>query len=523
MQATIGKINKRINSTKSSFSGTAHDVVMKDPQSRECPTFLVTGAPMQDANYMSFNGWYYWIDDVVSETNNMYRIKAHVDPLATWKSSIQATNAFINFGPKSLSDARVTDSRLTADVVLGTGMKDDSFSKLTGVKDGGGSVIMTVMSMGGSLPGVVTICGTIASFLESLALYCTGLSGEIEQLSLDFEKLICKIAGLSGAADYIMDARWVPYKLDDIKGNAFDGSIGPYPLAGSWYRVPLVETIHETKTLTATLHEKVATYPWLKNPEYMTLQLSTPGGVIDISNSAFAKNSQAEIAITCDLWGDASGNCLVTAIDNATHTLLASSGFCMAVPLKGYVQNVPSTFEAGFTGGVRLGTTAVAAVGIAGAAISATGTLIGEGALKAGSERVMNAGIAIDSFGSNLANSAKSMTSFNSLANGVAGMVAGKSINSGCASFGSPSNALAMYVNQTDTANLRLYVHQYAPQVIADDKYEAFCGRYGYPVLSYGSLGGGYYQCAGASVSADAPMHSLAAINSAVNSGIYVE
>lgn len=508
-------MTKRINSTKQSFTGNDHNVVLKDPVSRENPNILVTGAPMAKSNYMAFNGAFYWIDDIVSETNNMYRVSAHIDDLATYKSDIVGTPAFINFGPSSLSDNHLNDPRLTADICTSYSEVTETFDFLDYTA---GCIIMRILDMhvdsGDPDGGISTICGSVASFQQLLRDYASGLSGDLDNLADDFEKLTGKFAGLGNALDSIKSAVWVPYKLSDIQSGGYSGNIGGYDISGTWYWTKYwAGALSEEKLVAIPLDQTVGVKSWLKSTQYLHLGMSTPGGVTDISNNSLATVSAANLALSCRACYDIDGNVLLVVKDANVEEVLAVQEWNCAVNMMEYIYKEKTAFEAGSALGTKVGVGAVAGIAVAGGALSSVGTLIAESAK---TERAMN-------FGLGLADTGAAMNVTNkALATGIMGVAAGVNMNDGAKGFSGPNNITCLYMND-DKVTLRFHVMQYLPKIVLDDKYTDFCDRYGYPVFSYGTLGSGYYQCAGASVSSKAPAHTIAAINSIVNSGIYIE
>lgn len=515
MNATIGIMTKRINSTKQSFSGTSHACVMKDPQSRSTPTFLVTGAPMQKANYMSFNGWYYWIDDVISETNNMYRIRAHVDPLATWKSAIAGTKAFVNFGPVGYWNKEIIDPRLRPDQIEYTNVGTQSFSCFDYST---GCVIIRILSLdsGAGEGGIQTLCGSMTSFRALLDDYAQGLDTDLSNITVDFEKLVGKMAGLGNALDSIISAVWIPFKLSDISsGVGAFANIGGYNLSGQWYWPNIwAGALMEEHDLLIVPGTIVTDYPWLAHPNYMNVQLVTPGGAYDISDPIFTNYTapvlKTRLCYTID------GDCTLYVREKNSKLLLATSSWNASIDLKNFVYKSPSVLEAGIQAGLKVGSMAIGLMSVGGAVASSTGTLVAEAGLAKGSERAMNAGLNMASMGEGMNIDNKTLSA------GIEGAFKGIDANIGVKQCGAPSNLSNIYVNDNkDTINVIQVL--FDPNIIANGTYEDFCDRYGYPNFTYETLSGGYYECAGASVIADAPQSELATINSFCNSGIYVE
>ena len=88
--------SKRKNSTKVPTSGTDATVNLKDDCSILNPVFDCTGVS-DDVNYIYVSdfGRYYYVSDVVHVTKDRIQIHCDVDVLATYKSQIGGTTAFI--------------------------------------------------------------------------------------------------------------------------------------------------------------------------------------------------------------------------------------------------------------------------------------------------------------------------------------------------------------------------------------------------------------------------------------------
>lgn len=518
MNATIGIMKKRINSTKQSFSGSSHKVVLKDPVSRENPVLLVTGAPNTKSNYMSWNGWYYWIDDIVSETNNMYRVHAHVDPLATWKNDIKAAKGFCNFGPKSKYNKKILDSRLNPDILASTSYQDVTFSKFSNT----GSVILRVVDypVGGvsGSGGVQTICGSISSFNQLLQTYCTELDADLDDLSTSFEKLVGKFAGLGNALDNIKSAFWVPIELSDISGSSYGGNIGGYDIAGSWNWVAPWSgyPITEEKTVTVSLSSKVQDFPWLIHPKYLQLEMTSPGGKVDLSSASYLMLGTDSIDLDILYGMNINGDGYLTVKDSDNGIIINHQEWNCAIDLMNYVYKAKSAVVSGISLGAKIGATGIAGIAAAGAVATSVGSVVAEVGLARGSERMMNAGL-------DMMSGTKMNTT--AITSGIQGVAAALDISVANPLFGA-SESLNGYYIYSDSASTwcRIEKKSYMPRCIFSDTYEDFCDEYGWPVLNYTSPDdNGHYQFAGMNVEADAPMSALSTINSYCNSLIYIE
>ena len=118
--------SKRKNSTKQpTGAGTAITCTLKDDTSMVQPTFILAGNNFT-YNYVAFAGRYYYVDDVVSLHNGLCEVQCNIDVLATYKSAIQATTAYVlyyNHNQTEISDKRLT-TKTTKTVDLNTGAFD---------------------------------------------------------------------------------------------------------------------------------------------------------------------------------------------------------------------------------------------------------------------------------------------------------------------------------------------------------------------------------------------------------------
>lgn len=107
--------NKRKNSTKRPTGGEERDVVLLDDVSLYSPVFECNYWDYND-NYAKWAGRYYYVVDVVCVRNNLFDVHCEIDPLATWKDDIMATNAFVLFSTSSY-DIGIPDPRLSSDPI----------------------------------------------------------------------------------------------------------------------------------------------------------------------------------------------------------------------------------------------------------------------------------------------------------------------------------------------------------------------------------------------------------------------
>lgn len=104
-----GKVSKRRNSTLQPSLSASFDVLLKSPTSLHSPTFTIKSSAF-DYNYLKWDERYYFVTDVVAQNNNLWDVSAVIDVLATYKSEILATTAYVLYD--SIANAELIDNRL---------------------------------------------------------------------------------------------------------------------------------------------------------------------------------------------------------------------------------------------------------------------------------------------------------------------------------------------------------------------------------------------------------------------------
>lgn len=109
--AEFFKFSKRKNSTKQpTGSGTSYTVNLKSGTSFISPTLLLEISGYPDYNYLVFNGWHYFVRDIVSVRQDLWEIYCDVDVMATAKSYILALKAYVMYD--SVANTEIPDNRI---------------------------------------------------------------------------------------------------------------------------------------------------------------------------------------------------------------------------------------------------------------------------------------------------------------------------------------------------------------------------------------------------------------------------
>lgn len=116
MEVTVYRsFSKRKNSTKRPTKGTTRNVVLLDDVSLYSPVFESEYWDYSD-NYCKWAGNYYYVTDIITKNQNIFEVHCEIDPLATWKSDILGTNAFVLFSTSDF-DIGISDYRLSSDPI----------------------------------------------------------------------------------------------------------------------------------------------------------------------------------------------------------------------------------------------------------------------------------------------------------------------------------------------------------------------------------------------------------------------
>lgn len=111
MQITLYNLAKRRNSTKQPSNGTNITVNLKEGTSYFNPSFILNLNPTR-FNYLSWDNRYYYITNIENTRNGIYTISCELDALATYKSDILGTTAFVLYSSSNY-DVGIPDTRLS--------------------------------------------------------------------------------------------------------------------------------------------------------------------------------------------------------------------------------------------------------------------------------------------------------------------------------------------------------------------------------------------------------------------------
>ena len=200
--------SKRKNSTKQPTGGTQIDVRLKDNCSIENPIFLLS-TPATDYTYVEAFGHYYFVNDIVNINAGMSEVHCTQDVLATYKTDIGNTTAFVIYD--TTSNTQIPDTRLAMKTVPTVMTKSVSLSSHVSKT---GTFIATVTGQDKtqayiiSAANIANLIPNLQTQIENVFPTPTGV------LDADFVPTIIaavrQIITAGNVAENIRDVRWIP-------------------------------------------------------------------------------------------------------------------------------------------------------------------------------------------------------------------------------------------------------------------------------------------------------------------------
>ena len=134
--------SKRHNSTLQPTGGTSVDVQLKGGCDLNSPTFLMAHSGIPAYSMLQFNGKYYFVNRVRSVREGLFEVDCSIDVLATYKTNIQATSAFVKYYSHTNTD--IVDNRLSTKTVPTLQVNSGMFTVLGAINGASGTIVLMV-------------------------------------------------------------------------------------------------------------------------------------------------------------------------------------------------------------------------------------------------------------------------------------------------------------------------------------------------------------------------------------------
>lgn len=278
MEITLYSFSKRVNSTRQpdSGSGLTLDATLKDTTSKYSPTFILNRSPLS-YHYLQWGSRYYYIREINIQHNGLYEVVCDIDVLATWKTQILNTNAFVQYSSSNFDDGIVDERLSTIDDV------SIDFNSVSIISQGSTYILSYATDTATFGPaGCIWLTAGQAQSLASI-LNTTGFNDFLENTQKQFQ----------GAYDSLLGCKYVP--LPWAGGGGAEIVLGGYS-TGITGQVP-------SKTMSYSAQISI---PWqyedFRNLQpYTTLLMYLPAyGFIDINPADYIGRDTIPITLTID-------------------------------------------------------------------------------------------------------------------------------------------------------------------------------------------------------------------------------
>lgn len=546
---TIGRTNKKINSTNQTFTAVKTvSVTLKQPCSMQMPVFQLVDSDLRGGfyNYCSWGSWYYWIDDIIYLTNDVLEFHCHLDPLATYKSAIQNSSGFVIYGNSANWNEEIDDVRMQPEIASNLKTwsatcsmfkNKDGQGNETGIEcSNAGCIVMTFTQTANvdwmHSSSATTDCGlhtalmSWAEFKKCLGDLndfdiTTGLTsaGALEIIQA-FQNLIQSTGGGS-LIDNIQQVLWLPLNLSNIVSylnlSSKEGLMLGGVLSSStvWYEIPTTIILKFTNNINLDFRNKVMPtsphdYDYLLNERFSSIQFITPGGYCDIGSN-FLRYGTETVYITTALCLASGEWSMKISKQSARNDTLASFSGCIGVNLKGSIAMIPNSSMQIAKAGAGI---------VAGAVAMGLGSIIG--GIASGQSMQTFAGYSkegLQHYATHL-----NLSDSQQLTSGISSSIPRTDFRNEFPSGSFGGGSTGMFLSPT-AGEMAIYMSCFPPEDNAN--YTNFCNMYGYPCNKFLSLANitGFVQCSGFSVqnALGASESAKSTINSYVNSGIYIE
>lgn len=310
MQIKIGTTSKRINSTSQTFtSSTTLTATLKEATSIHDPTFIVKGITHgQMYNFASYGSLYYWVDNVISITNDISEVVCHLDPLATFKTAIGNTFGFVEFGDSSHFISYRDDKRFGPEIKFdrSAGVGVDSLDLGFLIDDNQWTIIVTSQCSNFSYASVCSFAMDWNTFNALLRGFSGVVYSDITSWSAnDFVDIIKNYAtrlmtGGQQAMDNIRAIYAVPLPLSDYISISVT-QLGYFPLGPYQITLDPGHTVYQFDPALCKSGNGVLSlgrplinggHEWLNLPKYCSIKITHPCGYLDINDpSLIMKNN----------------------------------------------------------------------------------------------------------------------------------------------------------------------------------------------------------------------------------------
>jgi hypothetical protein len=308
MEAKFWLFDKRTDSTAvPSDPATKITIVLKEGSDIDYPVFKISNKNILKANYMQWDGNYYFITGRRYINNEYFEISCEIDVLGTYRTNIMSSSQYV------LRSTNSPDYNLIDNMYPTKAMPTIYNQTLTdlGANNTGHYVLITI-----SGNGVVYYAMNQSDFDSFLSqIYATPQEDwydNIPQLAGSITRSVLNVT------DYIIGCKWIPFSKVNT-GSSDTVHLG-YWTSNNSVTVYKATTPIKYATVSFTLHPTTdASKAFMNCSAYHTVQISIPGcGTVPVDYSKFKGQNSGTILICVDVLGS-----ITATIKNASGDVLS--------------------------------------------------------------------------------------------------------------------------------------------------------------------------------------------------------
>lgn len=359
--ASFFQLSKRKNSTlQPTGTGTDIDVKLKSGTSLLSPTFLLNISGRPTFNYVSFEGRYYFINDIVSIANDLWEIQCNVDALATYKSDIGATSALILYADGGRND--IVDTRIPIESDISIHSNDMAVNGFTINQIAYGSEIISVTGIGSFGVYMLQNKADLYHMIENVGAWWSGLSISTVQDALQ------QFFYGGSASQCLKNAIALPFEMtvsqyDPNFGPQEQLFLGDYPCTNNGAPIWVHRVNNPIYKKSTTIQIPWQYSDWKRHSPYTTVQLYLPMfGTLNLNSDELINASSLDITYSLNI---ASGDLAVEVATDAPIKIIytASNNVAMSLPFGSANISPTKIFSAGATAIAGIASGAIGALG----------------------------------------------------------------------------------------------------------------------------------------------------------------
>lgn len=381
---TLYQFTKRKNSTlqPSALQGVDLNCELKQPTSYKNPVFLFFVEDAFPWNYLKWDNWYYFVTDVVSVRNDLFEVHCALDVLATYKTEIGATSAYVLYdtaGNTEVTDSRLSmkttttysvsrailDYTLTACVILGI-VGDDS-SGMYAMSTYNANQLVNASSLDDFWHDIYTELPSPTA--QDGGFSFSGIDDAVNEMFAFAMRAFQQLVATGKARDCIKSAVWLP-----VSENDFDGSSEQIFLGQLETNVTAKKVMFPAlKTVSVSIPWQAS--DWRRKTPYHNVYLKLPAvGVIPLATNDLI--DCASLDVSCYVSTSGAIKYVVTRVEDyrPIGTFYGQIGGSYMI---GSSNITPLTAATSLAGGLSAAAAGAALGGLAGAAAAGAAGIAG--------------------------------------------------------------------------------------------------------------------------------------------------